>query len=70
MANERTYPCFALRRSRPSCRVLQVLRFTRVCRQIAPDPYAVVARDPAESYGSVIVVVPDVDSELVAGEIV
>lgn len=75
MANERTYPCLPCRDIDEAIAFYQVLGFTRVYRQIAPNPSAVVAREdlnihlfgmpnfnPAESYGSVIVVVPDVDA--------
>lgn len=75
MANERTYPCLPCGDLDDAIAFYQVLGFTRVYRQIAPNPYAVVAREdlnihlfgipnfnPAESYGSVIVVVPDVDA--------
>lgn len=75
MANERTYPCLPCGDLDQAIAFYEVLGFTRVYRQIAPNPYAVVAREdlnihlfgisnfnPAESYGSVIVVVPDVDA--------
>jgi catechol 2,3-dioxygenase-like lactoylglutathione lyase family enzyme len=75
MANERTYPCLPCGDVDQAITFYEALGFTRVYRQMAPNPYAVVARedlqihlfgmpdfDPAKSYGSVIVVVPDVDA--------
>jgi catechol 2,3-dioxygenase-like lactoylglutathione lyase family enzyme len=75
MANERTYPCLPCGDLDQAITFYEALGFTRTYRQLAPNPYAVVAREelqihlfgisdfnPAESYGSVIVVVPDVDA--------
>ena len=75
MANERTYPCLPCGEIDESIAFYESLGFTRTFRQVRPNPYAVVARediqihlfgiegfDPAESYGSAIVVVPDPDS--------
>ena len=74
MANERTYPCLPCGDLDESIAFYESLGFTRTYRQVRPNPYAVVARediqihlfgiegfDPAESYGSVIVAVPDPD---------
>lgn len=75
MANERTYPCLPCGELDESIAFYESLGFTKTYRQVRPNPYAVVARediqihlfgiegfDPAESYGSVIVAVPDPDS--------
>ena len=75
MANERTYPCLPCRDLDEAIGFYESLGFARTYRQMRPNPYAVVARediqihlfgmenfDPANSYGSVIVVVPDVDA--------
>jgi catechol 2,3-dioxygenase-like lactoylglutathione lyase family enzyme len=75
MANERTYPCLPCRDIDEAIAFYETLGFTRTYRQVKPNPYAVVTReeihihlfgmdgfDPAESYGSVIVVVPDPDA--------
>ena len=75
MANERTYPCLPCADLDGSIAFYESLGFKRTYRQVRPNPYAVVARedlqihlfgidgfDPAESYGSAIVVVPDPDS--------
>ena len=75
MANERTYPCLPCRDLDQAITFYEALGFVRTYRQLRPNPYAVVARedfhihlfgmqdfDPATSYGSVIVVVPDPDS--------
>src|SRR5262249_9193017 len=74
MANERTYPCLPCRDLDEAIDFYKTLGFTRTYRQLRPNPYAVVARDelqihlfgmpefdPEQSYGSVIVVVPDPD---------
>lgn len=45
MANERTYPCLPCGDLDEAIAFYQVLGFTRVYRQIAPNPYAVVARE-------------------------
>jgi len=75
MANERTYPCLPCGDMDESIAFYESLGFKKTYRQVRPNPYAVVALadiqihlfgiegfDPAESYGSVIVVVPDPDS--------
>lgn len=75
MANERTYPCLPCGDLDQAITFYEALGFVRTYRQVAPNPYAVVVREdfqihlfgitdfnPAESYGSVIVVVPDVDA--------
>ena len=75
MANERMYPCLPCGNLDESISFYESLGFTRTYRQIRPNPYAVVALEDiqihlfgiegfnaAESYGSVIVVVPDPQS--------
>lgn len=75
MANERSYPCLPCPDLDEAIAFYEALGFTRTYRQLRPNPYAVVARedlqihlfalpdfDPATSYGSVIVVVPDPDA--------
>ncbi len=75
MANERTYPCLPCADIDVSVAFYESLGFKRTYRQLRPNPYAVVARedihihlfgmegfDPADSYGTVIVVVPDPDA--------
>jgi len=75
VANERTYPCLPCGEVDESVAFYESLGFTRTYRQVRPNPYAVVAREdlqihlfgingfnPAESYGTAIVVVPDPDS--------
>ncbi len=75
MANERTYPALPCRDVEESVAFYESIGFKRTFRQIRPNPYAVVARedlhihlfgidgfDPAESYGTAIVVVPDPDA--------
>ena len=75
MANERTYPCLPCRELDESISFYKSLGFKQTCRQLRPNPYAVVAREelqihlfgmegfnPAESFGSVIVLVPDPES--------
>jgi catechol 2,3-dioxygenase-like lactoylglutathione lyase family enzyme len=72
MANERTYPCLPSSNLDVSLSFYQALGFTTTYRQKRPNPYAVVALEdiqihlfgmegfnPANSYGSVIVAVPD-----------
>ena len=74
MANERTYPALPCADLDGSVAFYEALGFTRTYRQVRPNPYAVVARedihihlfgiegfDPAQSYGTAIVVVPDPD---------
>ena len=75
MANERTYPCLPCRDIDESITFYESIGFKKTYRQVRPNPYAVVAFeeiqihlfgmegfDPAQSYGSVIVAVPDPDS--------
>jgi catechol 2,3-dioxygenase-like lactoylglutathione lyase family enzyme len=75
MANERTYPCLPCRDVDGSVAFYESLGFMRTYRQVRPNPYAVVARDdihihlfgidgfdPANSYGTAIVTVPDPDA--------
>jgi catechol 2,3-dioxygenase-like lactoylglutathione lyase family enzyme len=75
MANERTYPCLPCPDLDQAVAFYEALGFQRTYRQLRPNPYAVVAQedihihlfgmenfDPANSYGSVIIVVPDPDA--------
>ncbi len=75
MANERTYPCLPCADVVESIAFYLALGFTTTYRQLRPYPYAVVAREdihihlfgidgfnPANSYATAIVVVPDPDS--------
>lgn len=75
MANERTYPCLPCRDIDQAINFYKALGFVQTYRQVRPNPYAVVVRedmqfhlfgmenfDPADSYGNVIVVVPDPDA--------
>lgn len=75
MANERTYPILPCRDIDESIAFYESIGFKKTYRQVRPNPYAVVALEeiqihlfgmdgfnPAESYGSVIVAVPDPDS--------
>ena len=75
MANERTYPILLCRELDESIAFYETLGFKRTYRQVRPNPYAVVALEdiqihlcgiegfnPVDSYGSVIIVVPDPDS--------
>jgi catechol 2,3-dioxygenase-like lactoylglutathione lyase family enzyme len=79
MARERTHPCLPCRDIDECIAFYESLGFTRTYRQVRPNPYAVVALedmqihlfgidgfDPTQSYGSVIVEVPDPDSLYVA----
>lgn len=72
MANERTYPILPCRDLDESISFYETLGFKKTYRQLRPNPYAVVALEdiqihlfgmegfnPANSYGSVIIVVPD-----------
>lgn len=72
MANERTYPILPCRDLDESIFFYETLGFKRTYRQLRPNPYAVVALEeiqihlfgmegfnPADSYGSVIIAVPD-----------
>ena len=74
MPNERTYPALPCADVDGSVAFYEALGFTRTDRQVRPYPYAVVALeeihihlfgiegfDPAQSYGTAIVVVPDPD---------
>ena len=75
MANERMYPMLPCRDVDDAIAFYSALGFSRTYRQLRPNPYAVVARDdmqihlfgmpafdPAQSYGSVSIVVPDPDA--------
>ena len=75
MANERTYPCLPCGDMDESIAFYESLGFKKTYRQVRPNPHAVVALEdihihlfgiegfnPAESYGTVIVAVPDPDS--------
>lgn len=75
MANERTYPCLPCGDIDQAIAFYEALGFTRTYRQLKPNPYAVVGREeiqihlfgmpnfnPADSYGTVIIVVPDPDA--------
>src|SRR5262245_34556287 len=75
MANERTYPCLPCSDLDVSIAFYEGLGFKKTYRQTRPNPHAVVALEdihihlfgmdgfnPADSYGSVIVTVPDPDS--------
>src|SRR5262245_4052539 len=74
MAHERTYPCLPCAELDPAIAFYEALGFERTYRQLKPNPYAVVQRedfqlhlfgidgfDPAQSYGTTIVAVPDPD---------
>ncbi len=74
MANERTYPCLPCGNLDESISFYAALGFKTTYRQTRPNPHAVVALEdiqihlfgmegfnPADSYGSVIVAVPDPD---------
>lgn len=74
MANERTYPILPCRDLDESISFYESLGFKKTYRQTRPNPSAVVAFediqihlfgmegfDPAQSYGSVIIAVPDPD---------
>ena len=74
MANERTYPALPCADIDESIAFYESIGFKRTFRQVRPNPYAVVARDdlhihlfgmdgfdPADSYGTAIVAVPDPD---------
>jgi catechol 2,3-dioxygenase-like lactoylglutathione lyase family enzyme len=74
MANERTYPCLPCGNLDESIAFYEALGFKRTYRQIRPNPYAVVALEDihihlfgiegfnaAESYGTVIIAVPDAE---------
>ena len=75
MANERMYPILPCRDLDEAIAFYTALGFSRTYRQLRPNPYGVVARDdmqihlfgmpefnPAQSYGSVSIVVPDPDA--------
>jgi catechol 2,3-dioxygenase-like lactoylglutathione lyase family enzyme len=74
MANERTYPILPCRELDEVISFYETLGFKRTYRQLRPNPYAVVALEdiqihlfgmegfnPADSYGSVIIAVPNPD---------
>jgi catechol 2,3-dioxygenase-like lactoylglutathione lyase family enzyme len=74
MANERTYPCLPCADLDSSIAFYETLGFRRTYRQSRPNPYAVVVLEdlhvhlfgmegfnPQDSYGTVIVAVPDPD---------
>jgi hypothetical protein len=74
MANERTYPLLPCAEIDEAISFYESLGFKKTYRQIRPNPSAVVALedihihlfgmdgfDPAQSYGSVIIAVPDPD---------
>lgn len=75
MANERTYALLPCADLDASISFYESLGFRKTYRQLRPNPHAVVALediqihlfgmdgfDPAQSYGSVIIAVPDPDS--------
>ena len=75
MANERTYPLLPCADLDESIAFYESLGFKKTYRQVRPNPYAVVALEeiqihlfgmdsfnPADSYGSVLIAVPDPDS--------
>lgn len=75
MANERTYPILPCRDIDEAISFYETLGFKKTYRQVRPNPSAVVALEdihihlfgmdgfnPADSYGSVIIVVPDPDA--------
>jgi catechol 2,3-dioxygenase-like lactoylglutathione lyase family enzyme len=75
MANERTYPALPCSDLEQSLEFYQSLGFKQTYKQLRPNPYAVVALEdihihlfgmenfiPANSYATVIIVVPDPDS--------
>ena len=74
MANERTYAILPCKELDESITFYETVGFKRTYRQFRPNPYAVVAREdiqihlagidgfnPQDSYGSVIIAVPDPD---------
>ena len=74
MANERTYAILPCRELDESISFYETLGFKRTYRQVRPNPYAVVALEdiqihlcgidgfnPADSYASVIIAVPNPD---------
>lgn len=75
MANERTYPCLPCANLDESIFFYEALGFKKTYRQTRPNPYAVVALEDiqihlfgmdgfnaANSYGSVIIAVPEPES--------
>lgn len=75
MANERTYPILPSKDIDESIAFYKALGFIQTYRQLRPNPYAVVALEdihihlfgmenfkPEDSYGSVIIAVPDPDA--------
>ncbi len=74
MANERTYPCLPCANIDETVAFYEALGFRRTYRQLRPNPYAVVALEDIQihlfgmdgfraedSYGTVIIAVPDPD---------
>ena len=74
MANERTYPLFPCRDIDEAIAFYESIGFKKTYRQVRPNPYATVALEdiqihlfgmegfnPEDSYGSVIITVPDPD---------
>jgi catechol 2,3-dioxygenase-like lactoylglutathione lyase family enzyme len=74
MANERTYAALPCREIDESIAFYETLGFKKTYRQVRPNPYAVVALEdiqihlfgmdgfnPEDSYGTVIIAVPDPD---------
>ena len=74
MANERTYAALPCRNIDESIAFYETLGFKKTYRQVRPNPYAVVALEdiqihlfgmdgfnPEDSYGTVIIAVPDPD---------
>jgi catechol 2,3-dioxygenase-like lactoylglutathione lyase family enzyme len=75
MANERTYPALPCSDLEQSLSFYKALGFKQTYKQLRPNPYAVVALEdihihlfgmenfnPADSYATAIIVVPDPDS--------
>lgn len=75
MANERIYPCLPCPDVDEAIAFYEALGFQHTYRQLKPNPYAVVKYEeieihlfgmeqfnPADSYGTVIIVVPDPDT--------
>ena len=75
MANERMYPCIPCRDVDESIAFYESLGFKKTYRQVRPNPYGIVGLEdiqihlfgmegfnPADSYGTVIIAVPDPDS--------
>jgi catechol 2,3-dioxygenase-like lactoylglutathione lyase family enzyme len=75
MGGERSYPCLPCRDIDESIRFYESIGFKRTYRQVRPNPYAVVRLEdlqihlfgiddfnPAMSYGTAIIAVPDPDN--------